>query len=113
MSAAKLLVCIISHEKRIEEVLEALLDAGITRASILDARGMFDYLTGEIPLFAGFRSLIETTGKTNKMIISVVENEDRLQEAFAIIERIYGDFSHSNTGILFGLDIADVRGLKF
>lgn len=112
MTEAKLLVCIISHEKRVEDVLEALLDAGIARASIVDVRGMLEYLADEIPLFAGFRTLLEDSGKNNKMIVSVVENAQKITEAFNIIEDIYGDFAKTNTGIMFSLDISDIRGLK-
>ncbi len=112
MTKAKLFVCIISHEKRIEDVLEALLDAGISRASIMDVRGMLEYLADEIPLFAGFRSLIEDNSKTNKMIISVVENDEQVRMAFDVIEEVYGSFQETNSGIMFSLDIADIRGLK-
>ncbi len=112
MTDAKLLVCIISNDKKLEEVLEALIEADISRASILDVRGMFEYLTDEIPLFAGFRTLIERSGRTNKMILSVVENNEKLQHAFSIIEETYGSFSETNTGIMFSLDISDVRGIS-
>ena len=112
MTEAKLFVCIISKENKIEDVLEALLEAEISRASILDVRGMLEYLADEIPLFAGFRSLIEDNSKTNKMIISVVENNKKLHQAFDIIEEVYGSFSETNTGIMFSIDISDVRGIK-
>ncbi len=112
MTNAKLFVCIISHEQRIDDVLEALLESGITRASIIDVRGMLEFLADEIPLFAGFRTLIEGDGKSNKMIISVVENDDKVNEAFDIIEDIYGCFEDKNTGIMFSIDISSVRGMK-
>ncbi len=111
MSEAKLLVCIIEKEERLEDVLEALLEQGITGASILDARGMFEYMADEIPLFAGFRALVQGSNPTNKIILSVVPDRDTLVLAMDTIQSVYGDFSLPNTGIMFSLDIGDTRGL--
>ena len=112
MTESKLLVCIIEKEERLEDVLEALLEEGITGASILDARGMFEYMADEIPLFAGFRTLIQGNNPTNKMILSVVPDQATLTLAMDTIQSVYGDFSLPNTGIMFSLDIGDTRGLK-
>ncbi len=112
MSEAKLLVCIIEKEEKLEEVLEGLVEIGVTGASILDVRGMFEYLADEIPIFAGFRNLIEDKNPTNKMIISVIKDEGLLKEAMDTIEEVYGSFSNPNTGIMFSIDIGNIRGLK-
>ncbi|BBB33610.1 conserved hypothetical protein [Thermotomaculum hydrothermale] len=112
MSDAKLLVCIIEKEEKLEEVLEGLVEIGITGASILDVRGMFEFLADEIPIFAGFRNLIEDKNPTNKMIISVIKDDNLLKEAMDTIEEIYGSFSNPNTGIMFSLNIGNLRGLK-
>ena len=113
MTDAKLLICIIEKDDHLDDVLEALVEVGITGATILNARGMFEYLADEIPLFAGFRNLIEDHNPTNKMVISVMRNEERLQLAMDTIESIYGSFSEPNSGIMFSLDIGHLRGLKF
>ena len=113
MSSAKLLCCIIEKDEKLEEVLEAFVEEGITGASILDVRGMFEYLADEIPLFAGFRSLIDDPNPTNKMLISVRKNEEEIEKTMDIIEDVCGDFSLPNTGIMFALDISSLRGLKF
>ncbi len=112
MTEAKLLVCIIEKEERLEDVLEALMEEGITGASILDARGMFEYMADEVPLFAGFRGLIQGNNPTNKMILSMVPDAATLQIAMNTIQSVYGDFSLPNTGIMFSLDIGEARGFK-
>lgn len=113
MNSAKLLICILEKDEKLEEVLEAFVEEGMTGASILDVRGMFEYLADEIPLFAGFRSLIDDPNPTNKMIISVKKDEVELKKAMDLIESVYGNFSLPNTGIMFGIDISSLRGLKF
>jgi len=113
MTETKLLVCIIEKEERLEDVLEALMEEGITGASILDAHGMYEYLADEIPLFAGFRALIQGNNPTNKVILSVVPDSATLEIAMETIQSVYGDFSLPSTGIMFSLDIGDTRGLPF
>jgi nitrogen regulatory protein P-II 1 len=113
MSSAKLLICVIEKDEKLEEVLEAFVEEGITGATILDVRGMFEYLADEIPLFAGFRSLINNPNPTNKMILSVRKDEKDLQHAMDVIEDVCGSFSKPSTGIMFSIDISSIRGLKF
>ncbi len=113
MISAKLFICIIEKTERLNDVLEAVVECGVTRASIVDVRGMFEYLTEEIPLFSGFKTLIDDPHPTNKMVISVMKNDEKVQEVMDVIEEIYGDFAQPNTGIMFSLDINTMRGLKF
>lgn len=113
MTDAKLLVCIIEKDDHLDDVLEALVEVGITGATIVNTRGMFEYLADEIPLFAGFRNLIEDHNPTNKMVLSVIRNQERLNLAMDTIESVYGSFQEPNSGIMFSLDIGNLRGLKF
>ena len=112
MSTAKLFVCIIEKEDKLEEILEAFVEEGITGASILETRGMFEYLADEIPLFAGFRNLINQSGPQNKMIISIRQDDEEVRRIMDVVEDVCGQFSNSNTGIMFSLDISAVRGFK-
>lgn len=113
MTDGKLLVCIIEKEEKLDDVLEALIEEGITGASILNTRGLFEYMADEIPIFAGFRNLIVDHNPTNKMLISVLPDSASVTRAMNTIESAYGDFSQPNMGIMFSLDIGNIRGLKF
>jgi nitrogen regulatory protein P-II 1 len=113
MSRAKLLICIIEKDEKLDEVLEAFVEEGITGASVLDVRGMFEYLADEVPLFAGFRGLIDNPNPTNKMILSVRKDEKDLQHAMDVIESVCGSFAKPSSGIMFSLDVSSVRGLKY
>ncbi|MCP4214915.1 MAG: hypothetical protein GY765_09670 [bacterium] len=112
MSAAKLLIIIIEKEEKLEELLEVFVEEGITGASILDVRGMFEYLADEIPLFAGFRDLIDNPSSSNKMILSIRKDREDVERAMNLVEEICGSFAQPNTGIMFSLDIASVRGTQ-
>ena len=49
-----LLVCICNQPDKLEEILEAFVEVGITGATVLDTVGMGQILSTEVPIFAGF-----------------------------------------------------------
>ena len=73
-----LLVYILNGDRYLTEVLEELLEIGVTGASILDSVGMLHFLSQEIPIFAGFRSILKGTKPYNKIVISVIGDEQLL-----------------------------------
>jgi nitrogen regulatory protein P-II 1 len=108
---AQLLVCVINKASKVEEILEAFLDLGVTGATVLDSCGMGAVLT-EDPIFAGFRQLLSGPGTRNKTILSVIEDEETLDAAISAVETICGRMENASTGILFTVPIDRVLGLK-
>ena len=100
-----LLVYILNEDKYLTEVLEELLEIGVTGASILDSVGMLHFLSQEIPIFAGFRSILKGTKPYNKIIISVMQDEQLLEKALATIDQTVGGIANGNRGILFSLPL--------
>ena len=52
----KLLVVVLNANDKLEEVLEGLIETGVTGATVVDSVGMGSII-GDVPLFAGLRSL--------------------------------------------------------
>jgi len=100
-----LLVYILNEDKYLTEVLEELLEIGVTGASILDSVGMLQFLSQEIPIFAGFRSILKGTKPYNKIIMSVMKDEQLLEKALATIDQTVGGIANGNRGILFSLPL--------
>ena len=100
-----LLVYILNGDKYLTEVLEELLEIGVTGASILDSVGMLHFLSQEIPIFAGFRSILKGTKPYNKIIISVIGDENLLEEALTTIDRTVGGIVNGKRGIVFSLPL--------
>ncbi|MGW8320968.1 MAG: hypothetical protein ACWGSD_05380 [Thermodesulfobacteriota bacterium] len=100
-----LLVYILNEDKYLTEVLEELLEIGVTGASILDSVGMLHFLSQEIPIFAGFRSILKGTKPYNKIIMSVMKDEQLLEKALATIDQTVGGIANGNRGILFSLPL--------
>ena len=71
----KLLILILNKVERLEEVLEAFLEAGVTGATIIDSIGMGHILSEEVPIFAGLRFMFAGAKPHNKTIFSVIREE--------------------------------------
>ena len=100
-----LMVYILNEDKYLTEVLEELLEIGISGASILDSVGMLHFMSQEIPIFAGFRSLLKGTQPYNKVILSVIKDKTTLEQALATVDRTVGGLSKGKRGILFSLKL--------
>ncbi|MBN2364676.1 MAG: hypothetical protein EH225_00875 [Calditrichaeota bacterium] len=107
----KLLVFILNKEEHLEEILEAFLELNIKGATILDSVGMGSILARDIPIFAGFKNLLQGSRTANKTILTVLP--DRLVEsAVKAVEQIVGSLEDPGNGLMFVLDIEKVFGLS-
>ena len=110
MSAMWVMVYILHEDRYMSEVLEELLEIGIRGASILDSVGMLHYMSQEIPIFAGFRSLLKGSKPYNKVILSLIRERELLEKALETIDRTVGGISRGDRGILFSLPVDDFIG---
>lgn len=109
---AQLLICVINEPSKVEEILEAFIDIGVTGATVIDTYGMGGILAREVPIFAGFRQMLSGSGSNNKTIFSVINDDETLQSAISAIEGISGNLENPSTGILMTLPLTFVKGLS-
>ena len=106
----KLLVFILNREEHLEEILEAFLELNIQGATILDSVGMGSILARDIPIFAGFRNLLQGSQPANKTIITVIP-DDLVEAVFTTVEQIVGPLDEPGAGLIFTLNIDQLRGI--
>ena len=107
----KLLVFILNKEEFLEEILEAFLELNIKGATILDSVGMGSILAQDIPIFAGFKNLLQGSRPANKTILTVIP-EDLVRPAINAIEQIVGSLKEPGRGLLFVLNVDEVFGIS-
>lgn len=107
----KLLVFILNNEEFLEEVMAAYIESGVTGATILDSEGMGRFLTYEVPLFAGFKEFMKGNKPYNKTIISVIHDNETLNNVKNLIDEIVGGLDNPGTGIMFTLPVDWAYGL--
>ena len=107
----KLLVFILNKEEHLEEILEAFFELNIKGATILDSVGMGSIVAREIPIFAGFKSLLQGSRPANKTILTVIP-ENLVEPAIKAIEQIVGSLEEPGNGLMFVLNIDQIYGLS-
>ncbi|MDP8257549.1 MAG: P-II family nitrogen regulator [Candidatus Alcyoniella australis] len=68
-----LLGCVISNPDLAEEVLAAMIEAGITTATVVESQGMGRVISERMPIFAGFRNLWGGAEPYGRFIFTIVE----------------------------------------
>ncbi len=107
----KLVVLLLNRVDLLEDVLEGLLEIGVSGATVLDSMGMARVLSKDVPIFAGIRKAFPGLSPDNKTIL-IVTLEDKVPDIVAVIEDIVGDLTKPGAGLLFSLSIDGVWGLR-
>jgi nitrogen regulatory protein P-II 1 len=104
----KLLFVVLNSADRLEEVLEGLIEAGVTGATVVDSVGMGHIIEG-VPLFAGMRNLFRGSKPRNNMVFSVIRDEQAV-EALQVLDKIMGCSGGHGLGIAFTVPIDNAIG---
>jgi nitrogen regulatory protein P-II 1 len=107
----QLLIAVINHPEKLDEILSGFVELGITGATILSSEGMGRVLSSEVPIFAGLTALAERSRPQNYTIFSVVREADKVDQAIQLLREICGNLEDPATGIAFTLPVTRVVGL--
>ncbi len=101
----RLLILIARHDDALDELVTGLLDAGIHGATVIESKGLGQYLRQEMPIFAGLAALLpQTTG--SRVVISLTTPE--------VIERLrtyVDEMRDEDRPIAIVVPVMDVFGL--
>lgn len=107
-----LLIAVINHEEKVDEVLAGLLELGVTGATVLNSEGMGRLLSHENPIFAGVAALAARSRPRNQTLLSVIREEAKVEKVFAMLQEVCGSFDVPATGIAFTVPVSHVIGLS-
>ena len=89
--------------------MEGFLELWIPGATVIDAKGMGQIVSTELPIFSGFRSLFPGSGEESYLILSVLKDED-VEDTIRMLRDVCGDFAEKGTGIVFTVPVLSVVG---
>jgi len=104
----ELLVIVLNKVDLLNDLLSVLVEAGITRATVLDSEGMGHHLAYEVPIFAGLRKMLGETGAHNKTILALIKDKKSVAELERLLKEVKIDFTQSGTGIMFTVPVGNV-----
>lgn len=111
----QLVVLIVDDPGDCPSILEAWETIGITGITILESSGLGRYkragMRDDIPLMPSLRDLFESKEVPHRTLLSVVEDEAKVDEMIRVAEQIIGDFEEGHTGFLFVLPVTRAYGL--
>jgi nitrogen regulatory protein P-II 1 len=105
----KLLFIVLNSTDKLEEVLEGLIEAGVTGATVVDSVGM-GHIIEDVPLFAGMRNIFRAAKPRNNMIFSVI-NDSQAAETMQVLDKILACSHGRGDGIAFTLPIDSAIGI--
>ncbi len=105
-----LLILVLNKEEHLEEVLEVFLELDIHGATIIDSIGMGRILAHDIPIFAGFRNLMQESRPGNKTIFTVID-EKKIPRVVQGVEQICGSLDKPGAGILVTIPVGIAKGI--
>ena len=105
----KLLFVVLNSAEKLDEVLEGLVEAGVTGATVVDSVGM-GHLLESMPLFAGMRGVFRSSHAHNQVIFSVVA-DTLAAEAMTVMEQILDCAHGKGTGIAFTVPVDSAIGV--
>ena len=109
----KLLVLILNKVDVLEELLTEMANAHIVGATILNSTGMVHTLSNydeEISFMGSLRAILNPGREESKTIMAVLKNE-QIETAIAVIERVVGDLSKEDTGVVFTVPVDYQKGM--
>lgn len=107
----QLLVAVLNEEEKLDEILSAFLEVGITGATVVNSEGMGRLVSREVPIFAGLAALAARSRPRNFTIFSVIGEDEKVDQVIALLQDICGSLEDPATGIVFTLPVSRVVGL--
>jgi nitrogen regulatory protein PII len=111
-----LVVLVLGKTEMLQDILRAWQDVGAAEATVLESTGLgrVSHLLGrdDVPLFPSLRALSEDREFIHNTIFSVVDSDAMVDRLIAATERVTGDLSQPNRGILFVMPVARVVGYR-
>ena len=84
----RLLVAVLHREDLLDEVLSALVELEEPDSVVVESRSGLELLERDIPIFAGLRSLIPSGIDFSSLVVCLIEDDRRAEEALAIIRHL-------------------------
>ena len=107
----QLLIAVINAEEKLDEILSAFLEVGITGATLIDSEGMGRVVSRDVPIFAGLEALAAHSRPRNQTIFSVVKEEEKVEQVIVLLQEICGSLENPATGIVFTVPVTRAVGL--
>lgn len=103
------LFIVLNEMDYLNDILDGFVDVGISGATILDSQGMANIIVNSdkqhIFPYGQLKALIQDALPYNKTIFTIVENQELVDKAVAMVQNVIGDVPKPGVGFMFSLPI--------
>lgn len=112
---AFLVILVLDDPDLSDMLLDAWEAVGVRGVTILESTGIGRVrraaLRDDMPLMPSLRDIMRGVEEHHRTFFSVVESEEQVEALAEAAQRVVGDFSQPNTGLVFAVPISHVHGL--
>lgn len=109
MSTIQVLFVVLNEMDYLNEILDGFVDVGVSGATILESQGMANIIVNSnkqhIFLYGQLKALMQDALPYNKTIFTVLENQELVDKAVAVVQNVIGDVPKPGVGFMFSLPI--------
>ncbi|MBC8465899.1 PTS sugar transporter subunit IIA, partial [bacterium] len=105
-----LLILTLNEPDKSEEVMSAMVELGITNASILDATSMAKKLAYEMPVFAGLSYMAQGKSQHSYLIFAHIEYRDIARKLANLLKENGIDLNKTGVGFIQTIKVDEVIG---
>ncbi|WP_294579120.1 hypothetical protein [uncultured Thomasclavelia sp.] len=106
------LFLVLHKVEKLDDLLCALQDNGISGGTIIESKGMLNALKSQDNfILDSLRIFLEDPRESSRTLFFILKKED-VAKARQVIDETLGGINNPNTGIMFGIDLAFVDGLN-
>ena len=109
-----LVVFVLDNPELLRDLLRAWEEAGVPGATVLESTGLRRVVTllsrDDVPLLPSLRELTERAECAHRTLFCVIDDDAIVERLIAATERVVGNLSEPDTGILFVVPISRVVG---
>jgi nitrogen regulatory protein PII len=112
-----LVLFVLSDPEKLEDVLSAWETAGASGATILASTGLGrlrqnSLLREDMPLIPSLEDIFRHEETSSRTLFTLVEDDATVEKVIEATQKVVGDLSQPNSGILMVLPVSRVVGLK-
>lgn len=110
----QLLMFVTKKEEKIDELMKELALSDIRGATVLSSTGMANSIKDmeELPMFDVLATMLKGEKEMSSKTILFAVKDSKVDEARRAINKVFGDLSTPNSGILLGIPVTFFEGLK-
>lgn len=110
----QLLIFVTKKEDKIDQLMKELALADIRGATVLSSTGMANSIKDmeDLPMFDVLTTMLKGETEMSSKTILFAVKDSKVEDARKAINKVFGDLSKPNSGILLGMPISFFEGLK-